>query len=233
MEERIERRRQSKSTKKSRRKSRRKSPLKVFVQIDDKFYRKILKPNEYKSKNGEITLPENHYSKGYIERIIDGIDCNKSPEYKSRTNPKPKSRRKSKKRKSQRKSQSKSRKSQRKSQSKSRKSRKSKRTSKTKFQRKSQSKRESRKSKRKSKRTSKTKFQRKSQSKRESRKSPKKSRTKMYAKGDIEKCGKIPFKLKRIKTPKECVKVLTGARKGKHVWVTRGAARAGGYDPYH
>jgi hypothetical protein len=68
-----------------------------------------------------------------------------------------------------------------------------------------------------------------------SRKSPKKSPkpTKRYAKGDKEKCGKMPKRLNRIKTPKECVKVLTGARKGKHVWVTKKAARAGGYDPYH
>ena len=71
--------------------------------------------------------------------------------------------------------------------------------------------------------------------KRKSRKSPKKrpKPTKRYAKGDRKKCGEMPKRLKRIKTPKECVKKLTGRKKGKHVWVTRGAASLGGYDPYH
>ena len=67
--------------------------------------------------------------------------------------------------------------------------------------------------------------------KKSGKKSPKKSgkkSKKMYAKGDKDKCGKMPARLKRIKTPKVCVKVLTGPNKGKHKYVTKSAAQRGG-----
>ncbi len=70
--------------------------------------------------------------------------------------------------------------------------------------------------------------------KKSGKKSPKKSSKKskkMYAKGDKAKCGKMPSKLKKIKTPKVCVKVLTGPNKGKHRYVTLSAAQKGGYNP--
>jgi hypothetical protein len=59
-----------------------KGDVKVFYKKDDTVYRKILKSNEYtKNEYGQIILPEDHYSKGYIERIIDGIDWEDSPFY--------------------------------------------------------------------------------------------------------------------------------------------------------
>jgi colicin import membrane protein len=70
--------------------------------------------------------------------------------------------------------------------------------------------------------------------KKSGKKSPKKSgkkSKKMYAKGDKAKCGKMPARLKNIRTPKVCVKVLTGPNKGKHRYVTLSAAQRGGYNP--
>jgi len=56
--------------------------IKVFVKIDDKIYKRTLEPNQYSyNKTGQIILPESHYSKGYIERIIDGINWDDYPEY--------------------------------------------------------------------------------------------------------------------------------------------------------
>lgn len=49
--------------------------IKVFVKIEDKIYKRILEPRQYSfNEEGQIILPDNHYSKGYIERIIDGIN---------------------------------------------------------------------------------------------------------------------------------------------------------------
>ena len=36
---------------------------------------------QYSFSKGQISLPDNHYSKGYIERIIDGIIWDECPEY--------------------------------------------------------------------------------------------------------------------------------------------------------
>ena len=44
--------------------------IKVFVKIKDKIY-----------KSSQIILSDNHYNKGFIERIIDGINCDEHPEY--------------------------------------------------------------------------------------------------------------------------------------------------------
>jgi len=82
---------------------------------------------------------------------------------------------------------------------------------------------------------SKTKKCRKSKrGKKSGKKSPKKSgkkSKKMYAKGNKKKCGKMPKNLKILKTPKVCVKVLTGPNKDKHKYVTLAAAKDGGYNP--
>ena len=56
--------------------------IKVFVKIEDKIYKRILEPSQYSfNEEGQIILPDNHYSKGYIERIIDGINWDEHPEY--------------------------------------------------------------------------------------------------------------------------------------------------------
>ena len=56
--------------------------IKVFVKIEDKIYKRILEPNQYSfNESGQIILPDNHYSKGYIERVIDGINWDEYPEY--------------------------------------------------------------------------------------------------------------------------------------------------------
>lgn len=48
----------------------------------EKIYRRILKEGEYsKNEFGQITLPKNHYSRGYIERIIDGVNWDEYPLY--------------------------------------------------------------------------------------------------------------------------------------------------------
>ena len=61
-----------------------KGDIKVFYKSKDNIiYRKILSKNEYsKSKTGQIILPEGHYSKGYIERIVDDIVWKSYPFYK-------------------------------------------------------------------------------------------------------------------------------------------------------
>ena len=58
--------------------------IKVFYmdKDNDTIYRRILKEDEYsKNKFGQIILPENHYSRGYIERIIDGVNWDEYPLY--------------------------------------------------------------------------------------------------------------------------------------------------------
>ena len=56
--------------------------IKVFVKIEDKVYKRVLEPSQYSfNESGQIILPDSHYSKGYIERIIDGIDWDEHPEY--------------------------------------------------------------------------------------------------------------------------------------------------------
>lgn len=56
--------------------------IKVFVKIDNKIYKRVLEPNQYSfNEHGQIILPDNHYSKGYIERIVDGINWDEQPEY--------------------------------------------------------------------------------------------------------------------------------------------------------
>ena len=56
--------------------------IKVFVKNDAGIFKRILKENQYtRNEQGQIILPENHYSKGYIERIIDGVDWDTYPWY--------------------------------------------------------------------------------------------------------------------------------------------------------
>ena len=58
--------------------------IKVFVKENDKIYRRVLNENQYNlNELKQIILPKNHYSKGYIERIIDGIIWDEYPEYES------------------------------------------------------------------------------------------------------------------------------------------------------
>ena len=56
--------------------------VKVFVKINDKIYKRVLEPTQYSfNEKGQIILPDNHYSKGYIERLIDGINWEEYPDY--------------------------------------------------------------------------------------------------------------------------------------------------------
>jgi hypothetical protein len=56
--------------------------IKVFFKNKYGIFRKILSKEEYEiNKNGKIILPKNHYSKGYIERIIDGAEWESYPLY--------------------------------------------------------------------------------------------------------------------------------------------------------
>ena len=56
--------------------------IKVFVKIEDQIYKRVLEPSQYSfNEKGQIILPDNHYSKGYIERIIDGVNWDEYPEY--------------------------------------------------------------------------------------------------------------------------------------------------------
>lgn len=56
--------------------------IKVFVKIEGQIYKRVLEPSQYSfNERGQIILPANHYSKGYIERIIDGINWDEYPEY--------------------------------------------------------------------------------------------------------------------------------------------------------
>ena len=51
-----------------------KGDLKVFVKNDKGTFRRILSKNQYSiSQDGRIILPKNHYSMGYVERIVSGI----------------------------------------------------------------------------------------------------------------------------------------------------------------
>lgn len=58
--------------------------IKVFYKDkDNTIYRKILSKDEYSiNESGQIILPERHYSKGYIERIVDGVYWESYPLYK-------------------------------------------------------------------------------------------------------------------------------------------------------
>ena len=58
--------------------------IKVFYmdKVNDTIYRRVLKPGEYSQNElGQIILPENHYSRGYIERVIDGVNWEDYPIY--------------------------------------------------------------------------------------------------------------------------------------------------------
>ena len=56
--------------------------IKVFVKENEKIYKRVLNKDQYKiNESNQIILPKNHYSKGYIERIIDGICWEECPEY--------------------------------------------------------------------------------------------------------------------------------------------------------
>jgi len=56
--------------------------IKVFVKIEGQIYKRVLEPRQYSfNESGQIILPANHYSKAYIERIIDGINWDEHPEY--------------------------------------------------------------------------------------------------------------------------------------------------------
>lgn len=61
-----------------------KENIKVFFKDkDNTIYKKILSKDEYSiNKIGQIILPEGYYSKGYIERIVDGINWESCPLYK-------------------------------------------------------------------------------------------------------------------------------------------------------
>ena len=51
-----------------------KGDLKVFVKNDKGTFRRILSKNQYSiSQDGQFVLPKNHYSMGYVERIVSGI----------------------------------------------------------------------------------------------------------------------------------------------------------------
>lgn len=51
-----------------------KGDLKVFVKNDKGTFRRILSKEQYSiSQDGQIVLPKNHYSMGYVERIVSGI----------------------------------------------------------------------------------------------------------------------------------------------------------------
>ena len=62
--------------------------IKVFFKDkDNTIYRKILSKDEYSiNQSGQIILPEGHYSKGYIERIVDGVEWESYPIYQSGNN---------------------------------------------------------------------------------------------------------------------------------------------------
>ena len=48
--------------------------IKVFFKNEKGIFRRILSKEQYKiSKESKIILPKNHYSMGYVERIVSGI----------------------------------------------------------------------------------------------------------------------------------------------------------------
>ena len=54
--------------------------IKVFVKNNNGTFRRILSKDQYKlSSTGQIILPENHYSRGYVERIVSGIKWENFP----------------------------------------------------------------------------------------------------------------------------------------------------------
>lgn len=59
-----------------------KDNIKVFVKNNKGTFRRILKKHQYRKNNlGQIFLPKDHYSKGYVERIISGINWDDFPLY--------------------------------------------------------------------------------------------------------------------------------------------------------
>ena len=59
--------------------------IKVFVKNEKGTFRTILKKDQYLINNeGQIILPKNHYSKGYVERIVSGIKWEDFPLYKKK-----------------------------------------------------------------------------------------------------------------------------------------------------
>jgi hypothetical protein len=61
-----------------------KDSIKVFVKNEKGTFRRILKKNEYSyNDSGQIVLPKNHYSKGYVERIVSGIKWEEFPYYQT------------------------------------------------------------------------------------------------------------------------------------------------------
>ncbi len=64
-----------------------KDSIKVFVKNEKGTFRRILNKNEYTyNENGQIILPKNHYSKGYVERIVAGIKWEDFPYYQKVVN---------------------------------------------------------------------------------------------------------------------------------------------------
>ena len=55
--------------------------IKVFVRNGLYTYKRILKRHEYTIDDNCIKLPKNHYSKEYVESIIDGIKWEEYPDY--------------------------------------------------------------------------------------------------------------------------------------------------------
>ena len=57
-----------------------KKDIKVFVKNNYGTFRRILTKDQYTlNSNGQIILPENHYSRGYVERIVSGIKWENFP----------------------------------------------------------------------------------------------------------------------------------------------------------
>lgn len=57
-----------------------KNDIKVFYKNDKGTFRRILNPSQYHvNQNGQIILPKDHYSKGYVERIVSGIKWENFP----------------------------------------------------------------------------------------------------------------------------------------------------------
>ena len=59
-----------------------KGDIKVFVKKNNGTFRRILSKDQYQlNSNGQIILPKDHYSKGYVERIVSGIKWKNFPLY--------------------------------------------------------------------------------------------------------------------------------------------------------
>lgn len=63
-----------------------KKEIKVFYKDNDgNIFRRILKEDQINyNRYGQIILPENHYSKGYIERLNEGIIWESYPLYEEK-----------------------------------------------------------------------------------------------------------------------------------------------------